>query len=69
MPVSPIDEQILNVEQTIKALNDNVQDSLIAINAAVKALRKSMTKAELVETPRQFANQEEETAEFPFVRM
>jgi hypothetical protein len=68
MPISPIDERILDLEQTITALNVNVKDSMIAINESIKALRKAMTSKELVETPRQFANQEEPTEEI-FIRL
>lgn len=69
VPVAPIDEQILNVEQAAKALEESVNASMKALNASIKALRKSLTKAELVETPRQFANQEKEQTEDLFIRM
>ena len=68
MPVSPIDEEILNVEQAVKALNESMKDSLLAVNASLAALRKAMTAKELVVTPRQFANQEEPT-ENQFIRL
>lgn len=58
--VAPIDEDLLNVEQAVKALESDMNDALIAVNASIKALRKSMTANELVVTPRQFANQEQE---------
>lgn len=65
--VSPIDEELLNVEQAVKALESDVNDALLAVNASIKALRKSMTSNELVVTPRQFANQEQ--AEYKEIRL
>lgn len=54
--------------QRNQALNESMKDSLLAVNASLAALRKAMTKKELVETPRQFANQEETTEEI-FIRL
>lgn len=69
VPIAPLDEQILNVEQAAKALEESVNDSMIALNASIKALRKSMTKAEIVETPRQFATNQKEQTEDLFIRI
>lgn len=61
--VAPIDEDLLNVEQAVNALEEAIKDSLATVDASLVALRESMTKKELVVTPRQFANQEQEYKE------
>ena len=67
--VAPIDEDLLNVEQAVKALEESVNDSLISVNAAIKNLREAMSKRELVVTPRQFANQKQEPTRDLFIRL